>query len=127
MTVAVTPPVRIAMIGVGRIGRMHAEIVAGGADTELVAVTDANAELAASVGAALGVPALTLDEILADPSVEAIGICSATPAHVPTIIAAAAAGKAIFCEKPIATDIRETDEAIVAVESLFFLPAHWHG
>ena len=114
---AVIPPVRIAMIGVGRIGRMHAEIVARGSDTELVAVSDVSADLASAVAAELGAPARTLDEILADPAVEAIGICSATPAHVPQIIAAAQAGKAIFCEKPISSDIRDTDAAIAAVDA----------
>lgn len=114
----VTPPVRIAMIGVGRIGRMHAELVARTvAETELVAVTDTSPELAAAVGADLGVPVLSLEQILASPDVEAVGIMTATPAHVPTIIAAAAAGKAILCEKPISSDIAETDAALAAVEA----------
>lgn len=108
--------VRIAMLGVGRIGRMHAEIVAREVTgAELVAVHDAAPGLATEVAASLGVPALSLEAILASESVDAVGICSATPAHVPTITAAAAAGKAIFCEKPVSSSIPETDEALAAV------------
>ena len=112
----VSPPVRIAIVGVGRIGRMHAEMVSRVVgDTTLVAVSDVSDALAAGVAESLGVPALSFRAILADPSIEAVGIMSATPAHVPAIIAAAAAGKAIFCEKPISSEIEQTDAAIAAV------------
>ena len=111
-------PLRIAMLGTGRIGRMHAAIVARElGETELVAVHDADEALAASVGASFGVPAASLDAILTRADVDAVGICSATPAHVPTIKAAAAAGKAILCEKPVSSSISETDEALAAVEA----------
>ena len=111
-------PVRIAMIGTGRIGRMHAEIVARQVPgTRLVAVHDAMPESAAALGAELGVPSWSFDAVLASAEVDAVAIVSATPAHVPAIIAAADAGKAIFCEKPISSSIHETDEAIAAVQA----------
>lgn len=112
-----TPPVRIAMIGVGRIGRMHAGLVAGSVpETELVAVADANARAAASAAAEFGVEALTLDEILARTDIDAVGITTSTNTHVEVIVAAARAGKAIMCEKPISMDIHEVDRALAVVD-----------
>jgi myo-inositol 2-dehydrogenase/D-chiro-inositol 1-dehydrogenase len=113
----ITPSVRIAMIGVGRIGRMHAGLVAGPVpETVLVAVADANAEAASAVAAEFGVEALTLDEILARPDIDAVGVTTSTNTHVETIVAAARAGKAIMCEKPISMEIHEVDRALAAVD-----------
>ena len=113
-----TDDVRIAIIGVGRIGRMHAGIVARETPgAQLVAVADADAALAASVAAEFGVAAQSLDELLARPDVDAIGVMTSTDTHVDTILAAAAVGKAIFCEKPIAKSIAETDRALDAVRA----------
>lgn len=111
-------PVRVAMIGVGRIGRMHAGIVARSiAGADLAAVADANPDAAAAAAAEFGVEALTLDEILARPDIEAVGVMTSTDTHVDTIVAAAAAGKAILCEKPISMSIHETDRALAAVKA----------
>jgi myo-inositol 2-dehydrogenase/D-chiro-inositol 1-dehydrogenase len=113
-----TTPVAVAMLGVGRIGKMHATLVARSVpETRLVAVADAYAPTAAEVGAELGVPALTVAEVLALSEVEAVGVCTTTATHVDTIIAAAEAGKAIMCEKPISNDIADVDRALAAVKA----------
>lgn len=63
-----------------------------------------------------GVPRFTDDamEVINDPEVDAVWICSPSQYHADQIKAAAAAGKHVFCEKPIATDLSETVEAINA-------------
>jgi myo-inositol 2-dehydrogenase/D-chiro-inositol 1-dehydrogenase len=113
-----TRPLRIGVIGVGRIGRMHAELLARRVPGAAVAaVYDAHAESARSVGAELQVPvAGSVDEILASPDVDAVAICTSTPTHADLIVEAAAAGKAIFCEKPVSLNLQEVDRALLAVE-----------
>lgn len=56
-------------------------------------------------------------EILADPAVDAVVICTATPTHAQIIRDAAAAGKHIFCEKPIALNLADTDSALAAAQA----------
>ena len=81
-------------------------------------VQDINADAAAAVGDELDVPHTTdVDEVLASADVDAVAICSSTDTHVPFMIAAAQAGKAIFCEKPISLDLAKVDEALAVIES----------
>ena len=102
--------VRIGVLGVGRIGRMHAEIIANEIDGASVAgVFDVNNEAASSVADALRVAVMTVDEMLASDEVDAVAVCSSTDTHVDLIERAAAAGKAIFCEKPVSLDLTEVD------------------
>lgn len=110
-------PLRVGIVGAGRIGVLHAGLLATQVPgAALVAVSDARPELAADVARRLGVPQLTTDELLADPGVDAVAICSSTNTHVELIVAAAQAGKAIFCEKPVSLDLAEVDTALQAVE-----------
>ncbi len=108
--------VKVALIGAGRIGRLHgrtlAQLVPKAA---LAAVVDVDAGAARALAAELGVPARTAEEALADRSIDAVAICSATDTHAPLIIQAARAGKHIFCEKPLAADLGSIDEALAAV------------
>ncbi|MEO7398830.1 MAG: inositol 2-dehydrogenase [Ilumatobacteraceae bacterium] len=110
-------PVRIAVLGVGRIGAMHAELVARQVSgARLAYVHDVNAAAAKTVAADLGVPWTTdVDEVLASSDVDAVAICSSTDTHVPLLIAAAKAGKAIFCEKPVSLDLAAVDDALAIV------------
>jgi myo-inositol 2-dehydrogenase/D-chiro-inositol 1-dehydrogenase len=114
----VTPTRRIGVIGVGRIGRMHADLLARRVPGAAVAVVhDAHADSARAVGAELGVPvAGSVDEMLASPDVDAVAICTSTDTHADLIVAAARAGKAIFCEKPVSLDLQEVDRALHAVD-----------
>lgn len=109
--------VRIAVLGVGRIGRMHAEILARQVPgASLAMVHDVNAEAAAVVGAELGVTSTTdTADVFSSPDVDAVAICSSTDTHVPLLIAAAEAGKAIFCEKPVSLHLDKVDEALAVV------------
>jgi myo-inositol 2-dehydrogenase/D-chiro-inositol 1-dehydrogenase len=110
--------VRVGVIGVGRIGRMHAELLARRvAGATLVAVSDANPETAAAVAAELGVRATGVGELLAAADVDAVAICTSTDTHVDVVVAAARAGRAIFCEKPVSLDLAELDRALAAVDA----------
>ena len=102
-TATAAPPVRVGVIGVGRIGRMHAELLARQVEgASVTAVQDVHVGSAQQVGAALDVPvAATAEEVLAAPDVDAVAICTSTDTHASLIEAAARAGKAIFCENPI--------------------------
>jgi myo-inositol 2-dehydrogenase / D-chiro-inositol 1-dehydrogenase len=109
---------RIGVIGVGRIGRMHAELLARRVPGASVGVVyDAHEQTARTVGGALGVPvAASVDELLRSPDVDAVAICTSTDTHADLIVAAARAGKAIFCEKPVSLDLAEVDRALSAVD-----------
>lgn len=96
----------IALIGCGRIGAMHAKLIANHDQCSLAAVHDpvevARDKLADKYGATA---CQSAEEIFADPAIDAVFIASATPTHADLIVAAAKAGKAIFCEKPVDLDI----------------------
>lgn len=109
---------RVAVIGCGRIGRMHAELLARRVDdAELTAVYDVVPDAAAAVATRLGVPAAASVDELFDRGVEAVAVCSSTDTHVDLIAAAASAGVATFCEKPLSLSLAEVDRALAAVEA----------
>jgi len=109
---------RLGVFGTGRIGRMHADLIARRVPgATLAAVYDVNAEAATTVAGSLGVPAAhDAHELIVSPDVDAVAICTSTETHVELIEAAAAAGKAIFCENPIAEDLAQVDRALAAVD-----------
>jgi myo-inositol 2-dehydrogenase/D-chiro-inositol 1-dehydrogenase len=83
----------------------------------VASVHDSNEEFAREIAGLLGVPAAAdVDEMLASPDVDAVAICSSTDTHADLIAAAAQAGKAIFCEKPVSLDLTEVDRALAAVD-----------
>jgi len=108
---------RIGVLGVGRIGKMHAELVARQVPgASLAMVQDINASAAAAVGGELDVPYTSnADDVFGSGEVDAVAICSSTDTHVPLLIGAAQAGKAIFCEKPVSLDLVKVDEALPVV------------
>jgi myo-inositol 2-dehydrogenase/D-chiro-inositol 1-dehydrogenase len=104
---------------VGRIGRLHAEHLAYRIpQARLLAVSDVVVEAAQKAAADLGVPIATRDHraIMDNPDIEAVVICSSTDTHSLMIEEAAAAGKHIFCEKPIDHDLARIDRALAAVD-----------
>ncbi len=111
--------INIGLIGAGRIGRVHAEHVAHRIPgARLVAVSDIYLEAARQLAADLDVPVAFQDHrrILEDERVEAVLICSSTDTHAEIIVEAAQAGRHVFCEKPVALDLKEIDRALSAVE-----------
>jgi len=109
---------RIGVIGCGRIGRMHAGLLAGEVPGyDVVAVADAVPAAAERVSAAIGAPVMSIEALLASEEVDTVAIFTSTDTHVDLITAAAAAGKAIFCEKPVSLDLEQVDRALAAVEA----------
>ncbi len=104
---------QIGVIGLGRIGRYFAGVLASLAGVTSVVVASRSPEKAEAAAAELGVDAAPDVESLVS-SVDAVVVASSTPAHAEHIATAAAAGCAVFTEKPIATDLAVTDEAIAA-------------
>jgi myo-inositol 2-dehydrogenase/D-chiro-inositol 1-dehydrogenase len=109
--------VRIGLIGAGRIGQVHAEVLASRVPSaELAIVADIFEPAAAELGQAYDIP-YTADyqDILKEDSIDAVAICSSTGTHAQIIIESAAAGKHIFCEKPIDHNLATIDAALKAV------------
>jgi myo-inositol 2-dehydrogenase/D-chiro-inositol 1-dehydrogenase len=111
--------VRIALVGAGRVGRIHAEnLTFRLPEAEFVAVTDVNRSSAERCARDFHVPSVATDvqQLLARDDVDAVAICSSTDSHVGYIVEAAQAGKHVFCEKPIALDLPAIDRALEVVE-----------
>ncbi len=107
---------RIGVLGCGRIGRLHAQILSGDIPGfELVAVADVVPAAAEGVAAATGARVSSIEDLLAADDIDTIAICTSTDTHVDLVKRAAAAGKAIFCEKPVSLDLALVDEALDAV------------
>ena len=96
---------RLALLGAGRIGRIHAANAAAHRDLALSYVVDPMAEAARALAEATGAQVATLDTVLADPGVAGVIVASSTDGHLDHCLAAHAAGKAIFCEKPLDLDL----------------------
>jgi myo-inositol 2-dehydrogenase/D-chiro-inositol 1-dehydrogenase len=101
----------VAIIGAGRIGQIHARNAAGSAELKLKYVVDPNRVAADALAAQTGGLVVDLDAVLGDASVSGVIIASATNAHLDQALSAAAAGKAIFCEKPLDLDLARARQA----------------
>jgi myo-inositol 2-dehydrogenase / D-chiro-inositol 1-dehydrogenase len=91
----------VALIGGGRIGKIHAANAAAHPALWLKYVIDPVGDAAATLAARHGATAATLESALADPAVAGVIVASPTDQHLAHCQQAAAAGKAIFCEKPV--------------------------
>ena len=91
----------VALFGAGRIGTIHAGNVAREEGVRLKYVVDVNQEAAQKLAAHHGAQTATVAQVFADRGVGAVLICSSTDTHADLILAAAAASKQIFCEKPV--------------------------
>jgi len=111
--------VKIAVIGTGRMGSVHVRnIVQHIPEADLVAICDIRLDVAQAVADELGIERVVEDyhELLADPEIDAVLIAASTNAHDYIMKDSAAAGKHIFCEKPLALELDKIDEALEAVE-----------
>lgn len=108
--------VGISLIGAGRIGAIHAANIAALKGARLISVVDANAQAAANLAGLHGARVAKLESALADGDVDAVLIASSTDTHVGLIEAASAAGKAVFCEKPLDLDLSRARACLQQVE-----------
>jgi myo-inositol 2-dehydrogenase/D-chiro-inositol 1-dehydrogenase len=116
---ALSDPVRVGLVGAGRIGSSHATLLARHVPgAELVAVADPRPGAAEALASRLGCRPLTDPAaVFADRQVEAVVITASTPAHADLIVAATAAGKAVFCEKPMGLTLEEIDRGVAAADA----------
>jgi len=92
---------RFAIIGAGRIGKIHGANIAARKDCELRLVADADEAAAKSLAEATGARVAEIDAIMAASDIDAVAICAPTDMHADLIERAARAKKAAFCEKPV--------------------------
>ena len=111
--------VRVGVLGVGRIGQMHSELIARRAEgASLVAVYDVFEEGAQSVAAEFGArAAASPEELINADDVDAIAVCTPTDTHIDFLVAAAKAGKPVFMEKPLSLDLSEVERGIAAAQA----------
>jgi myo-inositol 2-dehydrogenase/D-chiro-inositol 1-dehydrogenase len=105
----------VAVLGAGRIGRIHASNIAALPGVKLKSVADPVAGVAAELAQALGAEPTTIDAVFADKSIDVVAICSSTDTHSDLINRAAAARKHIFCEKPIDLSVPRAEACAAAV------------
>ena len=106
----------IAQFGAGRIGQIHASNIAASKNARLRYVIDVNGDAAKKLAARHGAKVASEAEAFADREVGAVLIASSTDTHARLAIAAARAGKAIFCEKPIDLSLKKVDECLAEVK-----------
>jgi myo-inositol 2-dehydrogenase / D-chiro-inositol 1-dehydrogenase len=110
---------KVGIIGFGRIGRVHLTTIRTNLESvEVVAIADAFADKMADVFEKYGVDNYCTDymDVINNDEVDTIFVCSPTDTHAEVTIAAAKAGKDIFCEKPIDFDIMRVKEVLTEVE-----------
>jgi myo-inositol 2-dehydrogenase/D-chiro-inositol 1-dehydrogenase len=115
-----TDLIGVALIGSGRMGAFHAETVARRLPrARLVAVADPAPGAADRLTGALGAGRAYTDvaELWDDPAVDAVVIAAPARSHADLVVAASAAGKHVFCEKPMAVTLADADRAIDAARS----------
>jgi len=111
--------INIAVIGTGRMGSVHVRNIARLIpEANLVALCDIRLEVAQTVADECGIQRVVRDyhELLEDETIDAVLIATSTPTHAMIIKDCAAAGKQIFCEKPLALDLADIDDALAEVE-----------
>ncbi|MGN7737889.1 Gfo/Idh/MocA family oxidoreductase [Ensifer sp. 22564] len=113
-------PVNVGLIGAGRIGSFHGETVARRlVEAELVAIADPAPGAAAALAGKLDVDSSYTDvaDLLARPDLDAVIIATPARFHTNVLMQATEAGKAIFCEKPMALTLEDADRAIAAARA----------
>ena len=91
----------IGLLGAGRIGQVHAVNINAHTGSRLAVVSDVHGPSAEALAKSYGAAIRHSDDIIADPDIDAVLIATSTDTHADLIEAATAAGKAVFCEKPV--------------------------
>ncbi|HSF64810.1 MAG TPA: Gfo/Idh/MocA family oxidoreductase, partial [Paracoccaceae bacterium] len=107
----------IALLGAGRIGRVHARAVAATPGARLVSVSDAIPAAAESLAAEYGAEVRDISTVAGAPGIDAVLICTPTDTHADLIETHARAGQAIFCEKPVDLSLARVRACLGVVEA----------
>ncbi|MEM6307567.1 MAG: inositol 2-dehydrogenase [Pseudomonadota bacterium] len=108
--------IRIGILGCGRIGQVHASAVMANENATVAAVADAFDTAAQALAARTRAQVMTADDLIASDDVDAVIIGTPTDTHYDMVHAAARAGKAIFCEKPVDLSATRIHDCIKVVE-----------
>ena len=110
---------RVALVGMGRIGRVHLQALSAARGAEVVGVYDLNTQLARERAAAAGVERVFASwrEVLNDPDVHCVGVLLPHDIHEQYVIEALEAGKHVVCEKPLAPTLAECERMLAAARS----------
>lgn len=108
-------PLRFALLGAGRIGKVHAVAITANPDARLVAVADAVEATARHIAALHGCEIRLIDAIEAAKDIDAVVICTPTDTHADLIERFCRAKKAVFCEKPIDLSLKRVRECLDVV------------
>ncbi|MFZ0773764.1 MAG: Gfo/Idh/MocA family oxidoreductase [Candidatus Sulfotelmatobacter sp.] len=115
-------PIRTAIFGTGFMGRVHLEAVRRLEFVEAAAIAGRNADAARRLGAGFSIPTIATDyrDVLRDPKIDAVHICTPNAQHFPMAKGALQAGKHVICEKPLATSVDEGEElvSLAAIQGL---------
>jgi predicted dehydrogenase len=111
--------IKVAIFGAGFMGRVHTESLRRLGNIEVVSVAGSTLERARKFADAVGIDRASGDykELLADPEVSAVHICSPNSLHYEMTLASLKAGKHVICEKPLASSIPEAEEMISLAQS----------
>jgi len=110
------PKIKTAIVGTGFMGRVHAENVRRLGNVEVAAIVGSRPETAQKFAASIDVPFATSDlsEVLKNPEIQAVHICTPNAQHFPMALAAVNAGKAVLCEKPMTMNVDEAKKLVAA-------------
>jgi predicted dehydrogenase len=103
---------RTAVVGTGFMGRVHLEALRRTEFVDVAAIVGRNNEAAQRLGAGFGVPAADFEQVLRDPQIDAIHLCTPNAAHFAAAKGALMAGKHVLCEKPLGTTVAEGEELV---------------
>ena len=108
---------KLALLGAGRIGQVHAASIHRSPRAELHAVVDLSPDAARALAERYGARVATdIDAVLADPALDGVLICTSTDTHVDLILQATRRGLPVFCEKPIDLDLARVDACLAEVD-----------
>ena len=107
-------PIRVGLVGCGNVSRRYLEHVAEFDELDVVACADAMPANAAAVGQEFGIPALGVDELIGDVTIDLVLNLTIPRSHAEVTMRALRAGKHVYTEKPLAADLSDA-RAIMAL------------
>lgn len=121
-------PVGVGLVGLGGFGQRHLAALANTPSARLVAICSRTPERTANIARDYGVARWYTDfrQLVNDPEVEVVDVCTSDAEHMGPAVAAAEAGKHVFLEKPIATSLADGEKIIAAVKKagVIFMVGH---
>jgi myo-inositol 2-dehydrogenase/D-chiro-inositol 1-dehydrogenase len=110
---------KVGIIGAGRIGKIHAENIAHHIPrVQIARIADVAADKVRDWAKGIGVAQVSTDarDVLSDPDIKAVLVCSSTDTHADMVVAAAEKGKHVFCEKPVDLTVAKVKKALAATK-----------